>query len=81
VFGLVRELLDGGLAMVGSVHSGLLSEHIGFASWELSSADAVERMRTELLVFGYNAWMWSACFHLTEKGTALGEELVAAAGV
>jgi hypothetical protein len=78
VFGLVRELLDDGLAMIGCMHAGLLSDNVGFASWELSSDDAVERMRTELLVFGYNAWMWSMCIQLTEKGTAMAEGLVAA---
>jgi hypothetical protein len=81
VYGLVAELLDRRLAMVGSVPGRLISGGFGYASWELSSTEAVERMRTELLVFGYEAWMWSACFHLTEKGVALAEELVAAAGV
>jgi hypothetical protein len=79
VFGLVRRLIDDGLAMVGCLHAGLTSVVHGYFSWELSSEATVERMRRELLVFGYQAWLWSACIHLTEKGTALAEQLVAAA--
>jgi hypothetical protein len=77
VFGLVRDLVANGLAMVGPLRAGKVYENLyGYKPWSMPTDEILERMRVELLVFGYDAWVWSAWFHLTEKGVARANQLV-----